>query len=109
MANVLTAKPFVLDGTMAQSLRASQGLSAGQEGMPIRVKAIVWENPGAAGAGAYAITEPISGKVLAQGNAPLASNNPDQEQTFQPPLKWRDFQLTTFSGGGKLIIHWDRA
>lgn len=100
-------KPITLDTTMAQDFWASISVPAGQ-GKSIRVTKIRWISPGAAGAGSFVITDASSGaNVLEQGVAPAASLNPDQEIVYAVPRTWRNWQLTTFTGGGKLEIHWD--
>jgi hypothetical protein len=105
MANVLTNNPIILDTVMGSDFWTSISVPAGQ-GKPIIVQKIRWVNPGAAGAGAFTIVEPISGKTLEQGNAPAASLNPDQEIVFPKGKAWRNWQLTAISGGGKLEIHY---
>lgn len=106
MANVFN-KPIVLDTAMASDFWTTISVPAGQ-GKPIRVKKIVWTNPGAAGAGTFVITDASTGaNVLAQGNAPAASLNPDQQIDYVMSTTWRNWKLATFTGGGKLIIYWD--
>lgn len=107
MANAFK-KPIILDTAMGADFWSTIAVPAGQ-GKPIRVRKIVWTNPGAAGAGTFVITDASTGaNVLAQGNAPAASLNPDQQIDFGPAgVQWRNWQLTTLTGGGKLIIYWE--
>lgn len=100
-------KPIILDSTMASDYWTTISVPAGQ-GKPLMVSKIRWVNPGAAGAGSFVITDASSSaNVIEQGNAPAASLNPDQEIVYSKPRPWRNFQLTTFTGGGKLEIHPD--
>jgi hypothetical protein len=90
---------------MAQDFLTAIGAVAGL-GRPLRVKKIVWNSPGAAGAGSFVITDgSTAANVLAQGNAPAASNNSDQQIDFPEPVTWKNFKLTTITGSGKLLIY----
>jgi hypothetical protein len=106
MANSFN-KPIILDTAMGSDFWATISVPAGQ-GKPIRVKKIVWTNPGAAGAGTFVITDAsTAANVLAQGNAPAASLNVDQQIDFEQDTYWRNWKLTTLTGGGKLLIYYD--
>lgn len=90
---------------MAQDYWTTIGVPAGQ-GKPLMVKRIRWINPGAAGTGSFVIGDTF-GNVLEQGNAPAASLNVDQDIPINPPRPWRNWQLTTFTGGGTLEIDYE--
>jgi hypothetical protein len=102
MANVLTTRPIVVDTAMAQDFLTAISATA----RPLRVRKIVWVNPGAAGAGAFTITDgSTAANVVAQGNAPAASLNPNQQIDFGNPVMWKNFKVTALTGGGKLLIY----
>ena len=105
MANNLNVRPIVLDTVMAQDFLTAISAVAGL-GRPLRIRKIAWVNPGAAGAGAFTITDgSTAANVLAQANAPLATNNTDQQVDFNNPVTWKNFKLTAISGGGKILIY----
>lgn len=105
MANNFNVRPIVLDTVMTNDFLTTISAVAGL-GRPLRIRKIVWVNPGAAGAGAFTITDgSTAANVLAQGNAPAASLNPDQQIDFNNPPMWKNFKLTAISGGGKLLVY----
>jgi hypothetical protein len=102
MANAFK-KPIVLDSVMAQDFLTTIGAL----NKPLLVDKIRWINPGAAGAGTFLITDASSSaNQLEKGKAPAASLNVDQEIVYDTPRTWKNFQLTTFTGGGQLEIHY---
>ncbi len=105
MANNFNVRPIVLDTVMANDFLTAISAVAGL-GRPLRIRKIAWINPGAAGTGAFTITDgSTAANILVQGNAPLATNNADQQIDYNNPLTWKNFKLTAISGGGKLLIY----
>lgn len=99
--------PIVLTAAMGSDYWTTVSVPAGQ-GKPIRVKKIVWTNPGAAGAGSFQITDAsTAANVLAQGNAPASTLNPDQQIDFEQDTYWRNWKLVTLTGGGTLLIYFN--
>lgn len=86
MANDFNANPLKIDTNMA----GGAGV-----GRLLRVTQIVWI-VGATG-GNLIITEPTSGKTLAEFAD--AAANTEVSQSFAVPRKWRDFEIASVPSG----------
>jgi hypothetical protein len=99
VANNLTQTPIIITAAMSQSWKAAI-LAAYGSFQNLIVRKVLWENVGASG-DTVSITDGQAVTLLTlTGQGP----NIPQQVDFIPPVRWRDFQVTTISSG-QLSIH----